>query len=113
MPRPGFIRCLSKTMKSALFLLISIGLVSCAAKAPDTTQAAATKTTSKKVAKKEASKPYPLKTCLVTGDGLDEMDERVSIVYEGQTFEFCCKPCLKKFNKNPGTFVKELAKAKG
>lgn len=45
--------------------------------------------------------PYPLKTCLVSGEGLDSMDERVSTVYEGQVFEFCCKPCLKKFNKDP------------
>jgi YHS domain-containing protein len=29
------------------------------------------------------------------------MDERVSTMYKGQVFEFCCKPCLKKFNKDP------------
>ena len=45
--------------------------------------------------------PYPLKTCLVSGEGLDSMDERVSTMYKGQVFEFCCKPCLKKFNKDP------------
>lgn len=101
-------------MKSTLLFLISLGLVSCAAKAPETTAAAPdTKAPSKKVAKKVSAKPkaYPLKTCLVTGDGLDDMEERVSTVYEGQTFEFCCKPCLKKFNKNPGKYVKELKKA--
>lgn len=100
-------------MKSAVLLFISIGLVACSTKAPATEE---TTTTSKAVSKKAVSekapkpKPYPLKTCLVTGDGLDDMDERVSTVYEGQTFEFCCKPCLKKFNKNPGKYVKALAK---
>lgn len=99
-------------MKSTLLFLISLGLVSCATKASDTT-AHDPKANTKKVAKKVSAKPkpYPLKTCLVTGDDLAEMDERVSTVYEGQTFEFCCKPCLKKFNKNPGKYVKELAKA--
>src|SRR5690606_10617812 len=37
-------------------------------------------------------KPYPLKKCLVTGDDLDEFEERVSVVHGGQTYEFCCKP---------------------
>ena len=102
-------------MKSTLLFLISFGLFSCATKAPGSTATATadTKADTRKVAKKVSAKPkaYPLKTCLVTGDGLDDMDERVSTVYEGQTFEFCCKPCLKKFNKNPGKYVKELQKA--
>jgi YHS domain-containing protein len=100
-------------MKSTLLFLISLGLVSCATEAPDTT-AADPKADTKKIARKVSAKPkaYPLKTCLVTGDGLDDMDERVSTVHAGQTFEFCCKPCLKKFNKNPGKFVRELKKAK-
>lgn len=102
-------------MKSTLLFLISLGLVSCATKASATATTTDPKADTKKVAKKVSvkPKPYPLKTCLVTGDGLDDMDERVSTVYEGQTFEFCCKPCLKKFNKNPGKYVKELAKAQG
>ncbi|MFM2198394.1 MAG: hypothetical protein RLZZ505_1826 [Verrucomicrobiota bacterium] len=57
-------------------------------------------------------KPYPLETCLVSGDDLDEMDERVSTVHEGQTFEFCCKPCLVKFRKNPEIYVKKLKETK-
>jgi YHS domain-containing protein len=103
-------------MKTTLLFLLSLGLVSCATKkAPETAEApAAKKGSSRHVAKKEPKpKAYPLKTCLVTGDGLDEMDEKVSTVYNGQTFEFCCKPCLKKFNKNPEKYVKALEKAKG
>ena len=99
-------------MKPILLLsVLAFGLASCANPTPAAipeTAAASAKTTKKAVAK---PKPYPLKTCLVTGDGLDDMDERVSTVYEGQTFEFCCKPCLKKFNKNPGKYVKALQKA--
>lgn len=56
--------------------------------------------------------PYPLTTCLVSGEGLDSMDERVSMVHEGQVFEFCCKPCLSKFRKNPAKYQAMLAAGK-
>ena len=114
MPRPNSHQ--RNIMKSAVLLLISIGLTACSTKSPATEVASAPgKAVSKKVTSEKESKPkpYPLKTCLVTGDGLDDMDERVSTVHEGQTFEFCCKPCLKKFNKNPGKYVKALTKASG
>ena len=101
-------------MKSALLLAAVFAFASCATKPAATADAAASKATSKKVAKKEPKpKAYPLKTCLVTGDGLDDMDERVSTVYMGQTFEFCCKPCVKKFNRNPQKYVKALGKVNG
>lgn len=98
-------------MKAVLSTLLALGLASCAAPTPAATMEA----TPAKVAKKAAPKPkpYPLETCLVTGDDLDDMDDRVSTVHEGQVFEFCCKPCLKKFHKNPGKYVKALAEAKG
>ncbi len=54
-------------------------------------------------------RPYPLTTCLVSGEDLDSMDERVSTVHEGQVFEFCCKPCLTKFRKNPAKYQAMLA----
>ena len=54
---------------------------------------------------KPAPMPYPLETCLVTDDDLDEMDEHVSTVHRGQTFEFCCKPCLAKFKKHPEKYA--------
>ena len=102
-------------MKPLLLLAAVFAFASCATKPPSTpeiTEAAGTKAKSKKVATKEPKpKAYPLKTCLVTGDGLDDMDERVSTVYMGQTFEFCCKPCVKKFNKNPQKYLKALGKA--
>lgn len=92
-------------MKTLLIALSAICLASCAT----TTAPAGAAPVAKKAAPKP--KPYPLETCLVTGDDLDEMDERVSTVYDGQVFEFCCKPCLKKFHKNPAKYVKMLAKS--
>jgi YHS domain-containing protein len=100
-------------MKPTLLLsVLAFGLASCATPTPAAT--AETAAAPAKVAKKTAAKPkpYPLETCLVSGDDLDDMDDRVSIVHEGQIFEFCCKPCVKKFYKNPGKYVKALEKAK-
>ncbi|QTN33870.1 YHS domain-containing protein [Akkermansiaceae bacterium] len=90
-------------------------VVSCAG---DTTPAQGVTAAQAKVAEAKKPKaapkpkPYPLKTCLVSGEGLDEMDERVSTVYEGQTFEFCCKPCLVKFKKDPEKYAGKLAETK-
>ena len=102
-------------MKAVLPALLAIGLASCAAPTPPAAPEAAAPAARSNVAKKAAPKPkpYPLETCLVTGDDLDEMDERVSLVHRGQTFEFCCKPCVKKFRQNPDKYVRALEKAKG
>lgn len=99
-------------MKTTLAFLLAFGLVSCATTPAPAGAGAVAKEAAKKAAPKPKPKPYPLETCLVTGDDLDDMDERVATVYDGQVFEFCCKPCLKKFNSNPGKYVKLLAKAK-
>jgi len=97
-------------MKASLLLFLSFGLASCAATQPSPAGIDIEKTVANR-APAPKPKPYPLKTCLVSGDDLDDMDDRVSIVYEGQTFEFCCKPCVKKFYKDPGKYVKALEKA--
>ena len=47
--------------------------------------------------------PYPLTTCLVSGESLTggDMGDPVSLVHDGQEFKFCCKSCIGKFNKDP------------
>ena len=55
-----------------------------------------------------SAKPYPLQTCLVTDNDLGSMgDERV-FVYEGQEIKICCKPCERKFRKDPARYLKKL-----
>ncbi len=56
----------------------------------------------------EAVKPYPLQTCIVTDNDLDSMGEESRMVYQGQEIKFCCKPCEKKFLKNPGKYLAKL-----
>ncbi len=55
-------------------------------------------------------KPYPLKTCLVSGNDLDSMGGPITKVYEGQEIRFCCKPCIKKYEANPAKYLSKLPK---
>jgi len=60
-------------------------------------------------AKVEAQIPsYPLKTCLVSGDDLGGMGEPVNTLYGDRLVRFCCKGCVKSFNKNPGKYLPKL-----
>ena len=60
---------------------------------------------------KEKLKPYPLKTCVVSGDKLGEMGAPFVYEYKGREIKFCCKNCVKDFNKNPSKYLKEIEKA--
>jgi uroporphyrinogen-III decarboxylase len=57
------------------------------------------------------AKPYPLKTCVVSGEKLGgDMDPYV-FVYKGQEIKLCCKDCLKDFNKAPAKYMKKIEEA--
>ena len=53
--------------------------------------------------------PYPLKTCLVSGDKLGEMGDPFVFVKDGQEFKTCCKNCKKDIDKDPKKFLTKLA----
>ena len=56
-------------------------------------------------------KPYTLKTCIVSDEKLGGMGEPYVHKYEGREIKFCCKGCLKDFNKDPKKFVQKLEDA--
>ena len=56
-------------------------------------------------------KPYPLQTCLISGEKLDVMGEPVVLVYQGQEMKFCCKNCVKKFQADPDQYLKQVQAA--
>ncbi len=56
-------------------------------------------------------KPYPLKTCVVSGEKLGEMGEAYVYKYKDREIKFCCKDCVKDFNKNPAKYIKKLEEA--
>jgi len=47
-------------------------------------------------------KPYPLKTCVVSGEKLDSMGKPYVFTNGDQEVKLCCKNCLKDFKENPG-----------
>jgi YHS domain-containing protein len=56
-------------------------------------------------------KPYPLKTCIISGDKLGEMGEPFVYEYQGREIKFCCKGCLKDFKKDPAKYIKMIDEA--
>ncbi|HXF09633.1 MAG TPA: hypothetical protein VN625_02535 [Desulfuromonadaceae bacterium] len=59
-----------------------------------------------------AVKPYPLKTCIVSGEKLGgDMGEPVTFVYQDQEIKFCCAMCKPKFLNDPNTFLKKINEA--
>jgi hypothetical protein len=59
-----------------------------------------------------AAKPYPLDTCLVSGEELGSMGDAYVFVHEGQEIKMCCKKCLKKFNADTAKYLAMLEKGK-
>ena len=46
--------------------------------------------------------------CPVSGD---KVNPKVSYVYQGKKYHFCCTGCIKKFQKNPEKYIAKLAAA--
>ena len=60
----------------------------------------------KKAAK---AKPYPLKTCVVSGEALGgSMGDPYVMTYQGREIKMCCKDCKKDFDKDPAKYLKKL-----
>ncbi len=60
-----------------------------------------------------AAIPYPLDTCLVSGEklGADPEMKPYTFVHHGQEIKLCCKSCLKDFNKDPEKYLAKLKPA--
>lgn len=58
------------------------------------------------------AKPYPLNTCIISGEPLGEMGKAYVFTHEGQEVKLCCKDCLKKFNAAPAKYMKTIADVK-
>lgn len=61
--------------------------------------------------KPEKNKPYPMTTCIVSGEKLGEMGKPFIYTHEGREVQFCCKSCLKDFKKEPAKYLKKLDEA--
>lgn len=56
-------------------------------------------------------KPYPLKTCVVSGEKLDSMGKPYVFTNGNQEIKLCCKDCLKDFKKEPAKYTKKIEEA--
>jgi hypothetical protein len=56
------------------------------------------------------AKPYPLKTCIVSGEEINDKGDMkpYSFVVEGQEVKLCCKSCLKDFNKDKAGYLRKI-----
>jgi len=59
-------------------------------------------------AKTSKVKPYTIKKCVVSDEELGSMGDTISFAYKGQEIKVCCKPCIKKFKKDPKKYLKLL-----
>lgn len=54
-------------------------------------------------------KPYPLTTCVVSGEKLGgDMGKPYVFTHEGREIKLCCKSCLKDFKKDPAKYLKKF-----
>ena len=54
---------------------------------------------------------YPLKTCVVSGEDLGPVGDRVAYSYDGVEVQFCCPDCVPKFEKDPETYLAKIRAA--
>ena len=71
-------------------------------------QALVAKTPEEKAKAKELAASYPLKTCFVSGD---KLEDPVDALYGDRLLRFCCKGCVRSFNKNPAKYLPKLDSA--
>lgn len=51
---------------------------------------------------------YPLDVCPVTGEKLGKMGKPYIYNYKGREVRFCCSGCVKKFEKDPASYIKKM-----
>jgi hypothetical protein len=55
--------------------------------------------------------PYPLTTCVISGNDLKVMGEPYLIEVNGREVQLCCKGCENKVRADPATFLKKIDQA--
>ena len=55
--------------------------------------------------------PYPLDTCIVSGDKLGSMGDSIVIVRENQEIKLCCKGCIADVDKDVAKYLKNIKEA--
>jgi len=53
-------------------------------------------------------KTYPLDVCVVSGEKLGAMGAPLDYVHNGELARFCCKACVKPFEKDPAKYMAKI-----
>ncbi|MCS6970041.1 MAG: hypothetical protein NZ552_03365 [Planctomycetes bacterium] len=56
--------------------------------------------------------PYPLTTCLVSGQELGSMGPPLTVVREGQEIQLCCRGCVRALDRDLPRYLQTLAAAR-
>ena len=51
------------------------------------------------------SADYALKTCVISGEELGPVADRIAYSYDGTEVQFCCSHCVAKFEKDPAKYL--------
>lgn len=86
----------------ALFLATSVILAGCEDKP---------KSAGEDTPKSAGDPNYPLKVCVVSGEKLGSMGAPYIHNHEGKEVQFCCKGCIKDFNKEPEKYLAKITTA--
>jgi YHS domain-containing protein len=86
-------------MKKQMIVLLTAAFTLSAFAADPSPSASASAAPSAQTSQKAANT-----VCPVSGDTVGDVGKPVYAQYKGQTIAFCCKDCLKKFNKNPDKY---------
>lgn len=92
-PKPYPMRFPVTTLVTALVAALSLGALAA----------------DKKV--KLKTKPYPMDTCVVSGEKLGSMGDAVVFVEGDQEVQLCCKSCRKDFDADKAANLKKIADA--
>jgi YHS domain-containing protein len=100
-----------------LTALVSLSLTGCAGGGHDhhddrshqhASTAATSGAASAAVATPEQVAAYPLATCVVSGEKLDEHGKPVNYMYNGRLVRFCCNDCIDEFKKDPAKYLQKI-----
>jgi YHS domain-containing protein len=86
-------------MKKELIAILALGLATGAMAADPNPAPSASAAPSAETSNKAVNT-----VCPVSGDTVGDVGKPVYAQYQGKTIAFCCKDCLKKFNKSPDKY---------
>lgn len=64
--------------------------------------------TPKPAANRFTGDPYPLETCIVSGEKFSGTDQPVTKVYDEREIRFCCKGCSREFERDQAKYIAKI-----